>query len=244
MKLTLAIKHWSVSFVNGTGFNRHLADSFKVVRDNRIFVLVLAATSIWITGSNSYILSVVAILNVVLSVIVTPAIYGRLADIAMKKQKESFKKIIEDNWLNFYITLIAIELPLIVYLVFIQGSMPVMAGKITQHIIAAIIGVLSIYIIPMVFIKGISLTTIPRGIRFLKGTIIYSLPLILLTLLFFIIKAGAELSMTYHFQYFSNNPLMLVTVGLIQNILINFIGLLVFVAACMVLIDGELVVEQ
>ena len=117
-----------------------------------------------------------------------------------------------------------------------------MTGKITQHIIDAIIGVLSIYIIPMVFIRGISLTSIPSGIRFLKGRIVYSLPLILLTLLFFITKAAVELSMATHFQYFRDNLLMLVTVGLIQNILINFIGLLVFVAACMVLIDGERVV--
>ena len=183
MKLTLAIKHWSGSFVNGTGLNRHLTDSMKIVWDNRILVLVMAVTSTWITGSNSYVLSLVAFLNVFLSVIVTPAIYGRLADIAMKKQKVSYQKIIEDNWMNFYIALIAIEFPLIFYLIFIQGSIPVMTGKITQHIIDAIIGVLSIYIIPMVFIKGISLTSIPRGIRFLEGKIVYSLPLILLTLL-------------------------------------------------------------
>jgi hypothetical protein len=103
------------------------------------------------------------------------------------------------------------------------------AGTLT-FVLYGLINVLSIYVIPLVFLTGERFPSIPLGIKCLMGNFQYSLPLVFLSIL----SIALSFSMG-HGNADSPLPPSSALGGLVVTFLTVAVDFVVFVAACLVL---------
>ena len=123
---------------------------------------------------------------------------------------------------------IVLHAPLFIWLL-ISYSSGLAAGTVTE-LVYGLINILSIYVIPLVFLTGERFSCIPLGIKCLIGNFQFSLPLVVLSMLSialgsFMGHTGAE----------SQMPASSAFAGLIFIFLTVAVDFVVFVAACLVL---------
>lgn len=213
----------------------YLKESIKIINANFIFVLVLALTSIWITGGTARYL---ACFMGILSLIVTPAIYGRFIDIISKNKATSLIQLFKEHWLNFYIVLFSLFIPLFIFTLVVLSLLSVEKNTYSEvlHILATIFHISLIYIIPLIFIKKESFSIVPIGIKYLSNNFRKTLPLIGLTFVSFAIgwfSSSLEYSTPIHS---SEYILFVVAFNFSYNLVQAYITLMIFISAGIILI--------
>jgi len=202
----------------------YLFKSVKTLNQNFVLVVVLSLTWIIILSSDIYILSVLA------GIIITPVIYGRFFEIPWSTSYSTFPQLFKQHWLNYWIVTFILGTPVFVFGGLVSGF----AGFIFKFFLEALTVILGIYAIPLVFITEEKVFPIKSGLRCLWQNLQYSLPLILLTVLIVIIK---KLSLIFVFRSFQENYTAMFAVAFIQNIILNYIALSVFMTAVMLLLN-------
>ena len=162
--------------------HKYLSDAIEILKRNVTPLLFLALTGLLFyaptsSGSLSGFTSVLAMLIIF---IIYPLIYGRYVEIINNNRIISYVQIFRAHWLNFVIVSIIIASPiLIVSFVGLVLRSPILGIRV---ILSIAVDILSIYILPLVFLLRERFPCIPLGMKCLVGNFTFSTPLVLLTL--------------------------------------------------------------
>jgi hypothetical protein len=209
----------------------HIAQAINIIRSNASLLVV---PSLVIGASYLSFLfperlgGILALGSVLATLIVYPLMYGRFTEIITGQGPVSCGRLLRRHWWNFISVSIAMHVPLFIWLLFIY-SYGVAVGTVTD-LLYGLINVLSLYVIPLVFLTGERFSCVPLGIKCLIGNFQYSLPLVFLSLVSialgsFMGHSGAE----------SQLPASSAFAGLMVIFLTVAVDFVVFVAASLVL---------
>ena len=176
--------------------HKYLLDAIEILKRNVTPLLFLALIGLLFyaptsSGSLSGFTSVLAMLVLF---IIYPLIYGRYVGIVNDNGNISYVQIFRAHWLNFVIVSLIITSPILVlsFLGMVFRS-PILAIRV---ILSIAVDILSIYIIPLVFLLRERFACIPLGIKCLLGNFTFSTPLVLLTLvpsiIGLLVRSGGE----------------------------------------------------
>src|SRR4030042_168263 len=209
----------------------HIAQAINVIRSNAFFLIL---PSVVIGASYLSFLfpenlgGILALCSVLATLIVYPLMYGRVTEIINGQVPVSWGELLRRHLWNFISVSILLHVPLFLWLL-ISYSSGLAAGTVTD-LVYGLINVLSIYVIPLVFLTGERIPCIPLGIKCLIGNFQFSLPLIFLSILS--IALGSFMG---HSGTESHLPPSSAFPGLIAVFLTVAVDFVVFVAASLVL---------
>jgi hypothetical protein len=171
---------------------------------------------------------ILALGSLLATLLVYPLMYGRFTEIITGQGPVPWGQLLRRHWWNFISVSIVLHAPLFIWLL-ISYSSGLAVGTVTE-LVYGLINILSIYVIPLVFLTGERFSCIPLGIKCLIGNFQFSLPLVVLSMLSialgsFMGHTGAE----------SQMPASSAFAGLIFIFLTVAVDFVVFVAACLVL---------
>jgi hypothetical protein len=209
----------------------HIAQAINVIRPN---VSLLIVPSLVISASYLSLLfperfaGIWALGSVLATLIVYPLMYGRFAEIISGQVPVSWGQLLRQHLWNFISVSIVLHAPLFLWLLisYAYGSA---VGTVTD-LVYGLINVLSIYVIPLVFLTRERFSCIQLGIKCLIGNFQFSLPLVLLSVL-----SLALGSFMGHSVADSQLPASSAFAGLMVIFLTVAVDFVVFVAACLVL---------
>ena len=112
--------------------------------------------------------------------VIMPLIYGQYIEIISNNRKLPYVQIFNTHWFNFFVVSLCLVIPI---LIFIMGGvflgLPVLG---LSQILSIVIDILSIYILPLVFLLRKRFSCIPLGVKCLVGNFKFSRPLIFLAM--------------------------------------------------------------
>jgi hypothetical protein len=160
----------------------YLFDAINLIKSN--FPLLLIPTVIVfvpylsMTTSNNALTSALFIFSAFSLLVVYPLIYGKFVAIINDVTAVSWWQLFALHWWNYVIVKLVLHSPILLLkllaLVFELELDPLVG------LISVVLGILSIYIVPMVFLTYQRLASISLGIKCLLGNFRFSLPLIIL----------------------------------------------------------------
>src|SRR5512136_12675 len=209
----------------------HIAQAINVIRSN---VSLLIVPSLVIGASYLSFLfpadlgGLLALCSVLATLIVYPLMYGRFTEIITGQAPVSWGQLLRRHLWNFISVSILLHVPLFIWLL-LSYSSGLAAGTVTE-LVYGLINILSIYVIPLVFLSGERFSCIPLGIKCLVGNFQFSLPLVVLSM--FSIAIGSFMG---HTGAESQSPPSSAFAGLIVVFLTVAVDFVVFVAASLVL---------
>lgn len=207
--------------------------SIKVANSYLVYMPVLALSGlfIWSDSTRFY-----ALLSAIFSFIVYPIIYGSILESIQKAQSSKWTDLLAKYFSNYLgLTLI--------FIVPVLLLSPLLSGweyfnkSIGKVLIGTAIQCVGLYIWPLVFLKRRIFNSIYEGFAFLVhkpragATII---PLVIFTAT---IKLLTTLSPIYIFH--STNLLLMYGIGYLQNLIIGYVGLIIFSMATMQLLEAD-----
>lgn len=202
----------------------YLLKSVKTLNHNFTLVVILSLTSIFILTNEAFILLGLA------GVIVTPVIYGRFFEISWRTNHSTYLQLFNQHCLNFFVVIIILRSPYLVFSRLLNRD----SDFLFLSFLEAIALVLGIYAIPLVFITREKIFSVASGIRCLWLNFQFSLPLVLLTLLIVFIK---NVSLIFAISFFTNSHAAIFAIVFIQNIILNYIALSVFMTATILFLN-------
>jgi len=163
--------------------NKYLTSALSILKSDSspILILVIGGVIYYAPKIAGKGFGTSVFLPLILFLILYPMIYGRYSAIILENQKISYFQILITHWFNYVVVSIIISSPVI--LVSFLGPVLGKGATVLWAILSPAVNVLSIYIIPLVFVLERRLESVSLGIKCLLGNISFSLPLILLTLL-------------------------------------------------------------
>jgi len=209
----------------------HIVQAISVIRShaNLLFIPALAIGASYL----SFLMpqqfgGLLAFASLLGTLIVYPLMYGRFTEIIAGQDPVSWRRLLRRHWWNFITVSLVLHAPLLLLLL-ISFSSGLAAGAVTD-LVYGLINVLSLYIIPLVFLTGERFSCIPLGIKCLIGNFQFSLPLVFLSLVSialgsFMGQSGAD----------SQVPASSAVAGLMVIFVTVGVDFLVFVAATLVL---------
>lgn len=152
-----------------------VAQSVKTVRDNPLLVLLMACTSLYVTCHST---ALFLWLSLFASIVLTPAIYGRFAQLVSRERPSSLARLFTRHGFNFYVVIGIFFVPAIAAAFWIRTDL----ATTFLNIMFAGAQVLLIYVLPGVFLKQSPVDAIIAGLSLLLRNAAPSLPLIGLAL--------------------------------------------------------------
>ena len=197
-----------------------------IINDNFIILLILALCGIQIkSGAFLYISLITLPLLIVIQIIA----YGRFIEVIKGEQISSNILILKENWLNYLVVNIILFIPLLVFsLLPLRGW----TSYIAQRIFGALINILTIYVLPLVYIKKENIVAIVGGILFMLRSLQYSLPLAAIVFFMFLIEVLFKIT----FYKFIHGIILFAVIAFPLNIIFYYLSFTVFNMASMVLI--------
>jgi hypothetical protein len=170
------------------------------------------------------------LLPVILLFIIYPLIYGRYTEIINNDKHISYAQIFATHWFNFFVVSLILGSPILFFTIL---GLQLAPGLLSiNKFLSITIDILSIYIFPLVFLLKKRGTCIPLGIKCLIGNFSFSVPLMLLTLIPFILNSltayPAEAASVPPAAHILNYSFWLI------NIVLDFV---IFIAAALILKD-------
>ncbi len=175
------------------------------------------------------------IVQVVLRFIVLIYIYGLLIDIILSR-KNDFKQIISSNAVNYIIVRIMISVPVIILMI-LSSPFSLTVKSIIRYLASFLIYLLTVYVIPLIFIKRLNIQVIKPGVQYFMSNLSFNRPFIILIGLELVVTIVASTLITNY-----NSGTILARFAL--QFIINYINFMVFGLAALVLVqESELVQE-
>ena len=169
-----------------------------------------------------------AVGSVLATLIIYPLMYGRFTEIINGEVPVPWGQLLRRHWWNFIVVSIVLHTPLFAWLL-ISYSSGVAAGALTS-LLYGLINVVSIYVIPLVFLIRERFPCVPLGIKCLVGNFQFSLPLVFLSIL--------SIALSFSMGPSSSDsalPPSSAVGGLVITFLTVAVDFVLFVAACLVL---------
>jgi hypothetical protein len=209
----------------------YISKAIPIVRSN-VFLLVVPSLIIGASYLSflfpEEISGLLASGSVLATLIVYPLMYGRFAEILSGQAPGPWGQLLRLHWWNFVSVSIVLHIPLFIWILLIYSAgLP--SGMLT-FVLYGLINVLSLYVIPLVFLTRERFPSIPLGIKCLIGNFHFSLPLVFLSILSIVLSFSIG-----HSSADSPLPPSSALSGLVVTFLTVAVDFVVFVAACLVL---------
>jgi hypothetical protein len=112
--------------------------------------------------------------------VIMPLIYGQYIEIINNNRKIPYIQIFNAHWFNFFVVSLCLVIPILIFIMSgLLFGLPVFG---LGQIMSIVIDILSIYILPLVFLLRKRFSCIPLGIKCLVGNFKFSRPLIFLAM--------------------------------------------------------------
>lgn len=201
-----------------------LARAVRTVRDNPLLVLLMACTTLYVTCHST---TLFLWISIVVSIVLTPAIYGRFAQFMTNEQPRPLFRLFTRHGFDFYVVVVLFFVPLVVAAFWVRKDL----APAFMNAGFAVAQVLLIYILPGVFLMRSPFEGITSGLAFLGKNVVASLPLIGLALfnpLLHLAVPSAWIALDLSSVKAAARTLPL---ALLYNIVLSAVSLTLFVAA-------------
>jgi len=221
-----------------------LSKSISIINQNIRYVFILAFIHIYIIGHSGFI-STISFINSIGSIILVPAIYGRLLWIVKDNEIKSFNSILKSHWCNYFSVTIILSIPIGIYAFALKGFLPSLSGELLLISITSIIAMLSIFVIPSVFLLHENIAALIFGIKYIFYKLTYHISLMLLAIVPIIISHIMKFFLPILLIPFGNkySIIGIVAIGFAKNFISSYLNMLVFLTASMILISRNILIE-
>jgi len=155
------------------------------------FALILIPTIIFfapypfLLNSDKNLGSPLLVFTKLLLIVVYPLIYGRFIAIINNIRVVSWGQLFRDHWWNYFIVSLILHIPNVV-LAFISLLFE-LNTKIITGTTSVVVDIIAIYIFPIVFFTKERLPSISLGLKCLFGNFRFSLPIVIISILPFLV---------------------------------------------------------
>ena len=159
----------------------YLIDSAQFLRANLNPLLLLALMGLILSfPSSSKELGFSLFLPIFIVMIFYPLVYGRYSEIIQGNPNISYHQIFNKHWFNFFIVNLIVGGPVLI--ISFIGSVIGESTMALKTLLWVLTDIMTIYIIPLVFLLNRKISSVSLGIKCLLGNLRYSIPLMVLVL--------------------------------------------------------------
>ena len=215
----------------------HFLTASKVVNRHVVLVGLVGLFNVsFFSGAMAY----VSIAALILRFFIVIVVNGKITQRIEKKDEKGALHIVTENWRNYLIALIVIGAPVFLFNYLIKyASLSAETHILLKEAAKASMLVITIYVMPIVFIKRLGLMSVFAGISYFFSHVSKSIQIATFVTAMFIINAGGYLWAIEQIQNGVDISSIL-PVMLILNIASTYLSFFVFAAATSVLVQTEI----
>lgn len=162
-----------------------ISSSIKVVNQHLLLIIVAGVCSTIIAGGNWATFSLIAF---VFGFILEIFLCGRIIETILKSEdRESIKGILSKNGFNYISVLVVLAIPVLILRTISQAYIGGYTSYFIVELMKMAIAVVTIYTVPIVFLKRTNLLSIPTGVSYLLSHLQISRVLILFVIAAFLL---------------------------------------------------------
>jgi hypothetical protein len=210
-----------------------IINSVRIVNADIALVLLAGVCGIRIFGG---VMTVVSLVGLMISLLVGIIVYGRIAARAQGKRNPPNNKILKGCSLNYVVVVVVLSVPLLLfdYLAKLASFSPE-SFILAKEGVNALVHMVTIYVLPIVFLKNENLIAILAGIAYLFRNFTESLSIVFLVAAMFLLNIAVSLNMVKAWSP-ELNILSLAPVMVLVNVVATYLVFLIFAAATVVLL--------
>jgi hypothetical protein len=166
-----------------TDVNRYILQAAAVLRANMIPVLIPVVVGLlfYLPKDPEKNPGALFFLPVFLLFVLYPLVYGQYIEIVTHNRPAAYPDIFRAHWFNYFIVSVVIGVPALM-MSFLGIYAEAKTGAF-KNITSISVDIITIYVIPLVFLMKKRLKCIPLGVKCLVGNFQFSMPLIALSLI-------------------------------------------------------------
>lgn len=214
----------------------YLIEAIIILKANITYVLIpiiLISSSFLLNYVDSSFRLLFLSTILITTLILLPAYYGQLIEIVKRGQKDEWRNVFNKYWVKIFIVKLILFIPLLLFS-FFNINMPVLTKTVSF-----MVGAVSMYVLPMVLLKGEIWDSIVLGLKCFLGNFVFSLPMVLASSIVFLFPILTAF-------IYNNTDAQIVSYGLIA--LNSFVGVFteftVFIAAGLIIKEKLLAAGQ
>ena len=184
----------------------------------------------------------ISLVGFLVSLVLEVILLGKISNLITAKEEPHNINILKENWLNYFIIVIAISSPIFL----LDQANNIFTFSVLNHLILKIsltvfIAAISFYVLPIAFIKKINVQALLVGIYYLFTNFKYSIPLLSIVIISALVKFSPLLFIT---QFQSMGIYGIIPIVLLSSVLYVYIAVVVFGAATLTLSANYVQIEK
>jgi len=214
----------------------HFITASKVVNRHVVLVGLVGLFNVsFFSGAMAY----VSMAALILSFFVVIVVNGKIAQRIEQKNEKAAFHIVRDNWKNYLIAFLVIGAPVFLFNYLIEfASLSAETHILLKEAAKATMWVITIYVMPIVFIKRLGLMSVFAGISYFFSHVRQSFQIATFVVAMFVINTGGYLWAIEQIQNGVDvSSILLVMVTL--NMASTYLSFIVFAAATNVLVQVD-----
>ena len=203
-----------------------ILQSGKDVNKNIIMILVVGICDLrFFVG----VMPLITLVGLIISVVASIVVHGKITAM-ITGMDGSNSRILKENWLNYLIVTFVIAIPMMVFGLIEKLTNPSLTSvSLIKEVFEAIVLVVTIYALPIVFLKKQNVKAIILGIKFLLRNLKTSIPIATVTGIIFLIHTALLPQIIDIFQIKKGLWFLLPT--MFVNILVAYFSFFIFAMA-------------
>ena len=181
----------------------------------------------------------VSIAALILSFFIVIVVNGKITQAIERKEEQGALRIVRENWMNYLIALLAVGAPVFLFNYLIK-FIPLSAEQhiLLKEAVKASMWVVTIYVMPIVFIKRLGIMSVVSGIAYFFSHIRQSMQIAIFITAMFIINAGGYLWVIEQVQN-GVDVVNAIPVMVVLNSASTYLSFIAFAAATHVLVRAK-----
>ena len=215
---------------------KYIIAASRILRENSFPFLIPALIGILFHFPQYHVNSsgIAFLTPVFLLIIIYPLVFAQYSEIVLNNKQSSYFHLFKIHWLNYFCVIAIIGAPKIIF-AFIGNHFKEYT-VIIGSFLSISIHIISIYIIPLVFLLRKRLTSISLGIKCLLGNLVFSAPIIIVSLFPLILGLIFE-----PFRVSSNRTIGILIVSYLFWLISTLIDFLIFISATLIIEEKLLI---
>lgn len=213
-----------------------IIQSSRTVNADIILVLMVGVCNIRIF---SEVMTWFSIVGIVISVVIGIVVFGRITARVRGIDCLPSGIILKEYWLNYLLVTFVLAIPAILFSQIAKlFTFSPTSFLLTKEGLEVLVQIVTIYVLPIVFLKNESVIAIITGVIYFFKRIKKSLPIIGIVAVIFVINI-AVLLRAIDVMPIEPNMQTLVPIMVIINVIFSYLAFLAFAAAAIVLAEGD-----
>ncbi|MET0014789.1 MAG: hypothetical protein ABW088_14155 [Sedimenticola sp.] len=210
-----------------------IINSTRIVNANLLLVIMAGMSSIRIYSG---VMTIISIIGLLVSFLIGIVVYGRIVARIKGESPSPVKILIKDHWLNYMLVGIVLAIPTLLFSQLpMSDSLSVESMILTKEGLNSIVHMVTIYVLPIVFIKKENLVAIMSGVLLLFQNLKGSLHVIALVALISFVNITLSM-LLFKMILPGSNVYSLIPIMVLVNIVFTYLSFMIFAAATVNLI--------